>query len=735
MQNQSPKHSGSTLIISNRLPVKIERKKGKLKFTASEGGLATGLGSFYKDNGSYWLGWAGIVPKTAAEEEEIRQELKKRNLIPLFLNQHEINYFYEGFSNAILWPLCHYRPSYVELKPEYWTYYASVNQKFADLAKAYINEQTTVWVHDYQLMVLPGLIRQESKPRSIGYFHHIPFPPAELFRMLPWRKQLLQGLTQADLIGFHTYENAQNFSETCQSILQAEVHQQQLKMEGRSCHVDVFPMGIDYEKYKHQAISEVSQGYCQELKALYPGQKLIVSVDRLDYSKGVIQRLEAYELLLKQHPELIGKVNLYMLIVPSRDQVNQYKKLRNEIDRKVGNINAMHSIPGWQPVSYFYKSLPFERLSAAYCAADVCFINSLFDGMNLVAKEYVASKQYQSGVLVLSEFAGASKELADALLINPYAIQETCDTLYQALQMPEEEKAERMLANQQVVEKFNVFHWVNLFMLRLQEIYEANHQEIARKVTADNKAALLADYKQANRRLLLLDYDGTLVGFHKNAEKAMPTPEVHRILDQLSADAKNTLSIVSGRKYDNLQQWFPKKDFFIIAEHGIWSNYPHKEWQVRPGLSNTWKPKIKALMQYITDRTAGSSIEEKTHSLAWHYRKVEPAFGKLKAQELLTQLVAVAEDLELQVINGDRVIEVKDQVINKGKAVLQLVNDLNPDFILCIGDDATDEDMFQELPSDSMTIKVGDKQSHAKYYVENYKEVLKLLEEITATTA
>ncbi len=726
LQNLDIPDSG-TLIISNRLPVKIERKKSKLKFTPSEGGLATGLGSFYKENGSWWIGWPGIIPKNEKEEELIRQELKKLNLIPIFLTEKEIKGYYEGFSNAILWPLCHYRPSYVELKQEFWLSYVEVNKKFAEAALPFIEQNTRVWVHDYQLMLVPNYIRELKESCSIGYFHHIPFPPIELFKMLPWRDELLEGLLGADLIGFHTYENVDNFLDSCSGVLNLQNNINSLKINGRKVLVDVFPMGIDYEKYKSQALDTETKEYSKHLKELYHNQKLILSVDRLDYSKGILQRLTAFEILLNDHPELHGQILLYMLIVPSRDQVNQYKKLRNEIDRKVGNINAVYGKPGWQPIAYFYNSLPFHVLSALYVAADVCWVTSLYDGMNLVAKEYIASKQETKGVLVISEFAGASKELSDALVINPYAVHRTSRTLYDAISMEDEEKDERMHASQAIVSKFTVHHWVNLFMQRLEEIKNEQRHELARKVREKVENNIKSSYNASKKRLILLDYDGTLVGFNKNADKAVPTTEVYAVLDKLSNDPRNLVTIISGRKYSNLETWFGGRPYYLIAEHGIWSNYPNHEWHLVPGLSNSWKTEVNQILQRFTDRTPGSSIEEKSHSLAWHYRKVERAFGLRQAQELLQELRHLNQVLDLQLINGDRVIEIKNKLVNKGKAAINLANEIDPDFILCIGDDATDEDMFIALPEHSITIKVGDKQSHAKYYVENNKEVLQLL--------
>lgn len=716
-----------TLIVSNRLPIKIQRKKGKLKFTDSEGGLATGLGSFYKEQGSWWLGWAGIIPKTADEEEQIRQELKKHNLIPVFLNQSEIEGFYEGFSNGTLWPLCHYQPSFMELNQQHWLSYQSVNQKFANAAIDHLSPDMRIWIHDYQLMLLPELIRKVHSDISMGYFHHIPFPPMELFKILPWREELLAGLLGADLIGFHTFENVDNFLDACFGILNLPKTLNQLKVKGRTVLIDVFPMGIDYKKYQKQATLQPTVAYAKKIKDLYKNQKIILSVDRLDYSKGILQRLMSFEILLNNYPELREKIVLHMLIVPSEDQVGQYKKLRNEIDRMVGNINAVYGRPGWQPIAYYYNSLPFLELSALYVAADVCFITSLYDGMNLVSKEYLASKQQSPGVLVISEFAGASKELSDALVINPYAVHRTSETLLEAIEMSEEEQWERLHANQAIVAKFTVHHWVNLFLQRLDEIKHQQRHEMARKVRNKILNAIKVRYDMSLNRLILLDYDGTLVGFNTNADKATPTPDVYQVLDLLAADTKNTLSIISGRKYNNLQDWFGAKDYFAIAEHGIWSNYPSHDWHLTIGLEDQWKSQIKERLQRYIDRTPGAYIEEKTHSLAWHYRKVERAFGLRQAQALLQELLQFSHELDLQLINGDRVIEIKNKQVNKGNAALSLVDKIKPDFILCVGDDATDEDMFRALPTHSVTIKVGDKQSQAKYYLEDHKEVVELL--------
>ncbi|WP_238387277.1 bifunctional alpha,alpha-trehalose-phosphate synthase (UDP-forming)/trehalose-phosphatase [Sphingobacterium olei] len=723
---------GKTFIISNRLPVKIERKKNKLVVTRSEGGLATGLGSFYREDGSWWLGWPGIIPKNTEEEEFIRKELHSLNLIPVFLTPEDIKGYYEGFSNAVLWPLCHYRPSFVDFNEAYWNSYLNVNNKFASEALKHLDNDTNIWIHDYQLMALPELLRKHDQSFTIGYFHHIPFPPEELFRMLPWRGQLLKGLLGADLIGFHTFEDTQNFLNSCSSNLRMEAHYNNLKCNGRRIFVEAFPMGIDYEKFKNAALSQEVLQKAREVKEYYRNQKIILSVDRLDYSKGIIERLRALERLLKSHPEMIGKIVLYMLIVPSRDEVSAYKKLRNDIDRLVGNINAVYGRPGWSPVAYFYQSVPFEELSALYVAADICFVNSIRDGMNLVAKEYIASKQSDKrGVLLLSEFTGASKELTDAVLINPHDSIKVSASLYHALNMPVKEQKERIQACQHIVEKFHVHHWVKLFMERLQETKHLQRKELARKVASSIKSAIHDRYTNSQNRLFFLDYDGTLVGININANKAVPTEEVYNLIDSLTADPNNTVVIISGRRHLELEKWFGKKSVYLIGEHGIWTNYPDKKWRAKKGISNKWKTHIKEILQHYTDRTPGASIEEKSYAVAWHYRKVQKGLGLLQAHNLIVQLKNLASDYGLQVVHGDEVVEIKVMQTNKGKAALELVNTMTPDFILSIGDDTTDEDMFQELPSNTISVKVGDKQSHAKFYVDTQIDALKFLKSFT----
>jgi len=718
------------IIISNRLPIQIERKKDKLIIKSSAGGLATGLNSAFDSTEICWVGWPGIVPKDDSEKEKIIALLKPMNLLPVFLSKEEIHNFYEGYSNEVLWPICHYQPSYIHFDREYWSTYVAVNKKFCDAALSAQHSPDFIWVQDYQLMLLPQLLRQENQELNIGYFHHIPFPSEELFMNIPQRKELIEGLLGADLIGFHTFADSQNFLNACKKVLHVPCGHNQLKYSDRHIFVESFPMGIDYDKFVRTSSRPEVNAIATQFRSHFPNQKIIISVDRLDYSKGILERLRAFLTFLEKYPEWHSKVVLYMLIVPSRDKVSQYKKLKDEINRKVSEINSIYGNLSWTPVLYFYKSLPFEELIGLYIASDICMITSTRDGMNLVSKEYIACKTNSDGVLILSEFAGASKELVDALIVNPYNRVETADSIYHAIRMPPEEIRERTEANRQIIQKFNVHHWVRLFLDRMAETKAIQRDEWARRISDKVFNSIAERYRQSHNRLFFLDYDGTLVKFQNHAQKASPTVLLYNLLDSIIADPLNTLVIISGRSQESLSTWFDGRSYYLVAEHGIWSNFPNFNWAYKKGLALHWMPEVKKLMEKLADQTPGAYIEAKPYSLAWHYRKVEQGLGELKAAELKEILNPMLNDYGLQLLDGNAVIEVKNTEVNKGKAALEIAGHIKADFLLAIGDDVTDEDLFKYLPRSTISIKVGNNKSAAKYYLDQQEDVLQFLNQL-----
>jgi trehalose 6-phosphate synthase/phosphatase len=721
--------SNKTIIVSNRLPVKIVEQNGEYLLSSSEGGLATGLGSVYKTGNNVWIGWPGIeVPEE--RHEEVRLQLAELNLIPVFLTPEEINLYYEGFSNEILWPVFHYVVTYANFEQSYWDFYKLVNQKFADVVTEHILEGDTIWIHDYQLLLLPAVVRDHAPKVTIGFFQHIPFPSYEIFRLIPWREELIHGLFGADLLGFHTFDDVRHFLSAASRLSIAKISDNVITVKERQIVVEAFPMGIDDDKFEKLTYDPNVIQEIKSFKELRNDGKTMLSIDRLDYSKGILQRLQAYELLLQTHPEYIGQLSFFMIVVPSRDSVAQYKDLRDQIDQFVGNINARYRTLDWLPISYFYRSFSIEFLSALYSSADICLVTPMRDGMNLVSKEYVASRTHQTGVLILSEMAGASKELNDALIVNPNNIGDIMRAIVQAINMPLEEQQARMSNMRSVVKKFNIHLWVKNFMDKLEEVKDMQESLLTKHASLAVRSMIGNAYAEADERYIFLDYDGTLVGFDGNIDKASPDPALYAILDELSNDPRNLVVIISGRRNETLEQWFGNLKLDLIAEHGAWQKRFGEEWKSLPLLTDKWKQEVRAVLDTYTDRTPGSFIEDKSYSLVWHYRKVEEGLGELRANEIINHLKITVADKGLQMMPGNKVIEFKNIEVNKGKAALGWLHGQSPDFILALGDDHTDEDIFKALPEEAYTIKVGSNISAARFFLRNPTEVRQLLTEL-----
>lgn len=606
---------GKSIIVSNRLPVKIESSESGFDFHASEGGLATGLDSvFSKKEENIWIGWPGLAVKADADQKYISKELSKKQLMPVFLNKREIDGFYLGFSNATLWPLFHYSPSFARYKDSDWDTYHAVNKKFATAINSILEDGDTVWIQDYHLLLLPQLVRDMGKNISIGFFQHIPFPSFEIFRLLPWRKEILAGMLGADLLGFHTIDDVNHFLDCSTRLLGATVNSNLVRYQKGISAVDAFPMGIDFDKFDKVLPAEnKTKKDIEILQEQFSAQKLILSIDRLDYSKGILPRLRAIELLFDEHPEYKEKINLFMIVVPSRDTIFRYKELKDEIDKIVGNINARFRTIGWEPIHYFYQSFSPDYLSALYQITSICLVTPMRDGMNLVSKEYVASRGNNNGVLILSEMAGASRELYDAIIVNPNDIRQIASAIVQALDMPLAEQEARMQKMREIVRKFDIAHWVKIFMNKLQEVKKLQESFKTRNIEKYSDS-LIADFQKAKERVLFLDYDGTLAGFNTSINKSFPDEELHTIIDKLSSDPRNHIVIISGRNYETLEKWFGKYPVDLVGEHGVWSKYQHRNWESISGLTDDWKKEVMPVLDIITDRTPGSFIEEKSNS-------------------------------------------------------------------------------------------------------------------------
>ncbi|RCH54798.1 bifunctional alpha,alpha-trehalose-phosphate synthase (UDP-forming)/trehalose-phosphatase [Mucilaginibacter hurinus] len=726
---------GKTIIVSNRLPVKITEADGKFDILSSEGGLATGLGSVYQSGNNLWLGWPGIEVNGEHDQNQIKQQLTEANLVPVFLTADEISGYYEGFSNGILWPIFHYYAStYANYKQADWECYKHVNKKFLTALLEITEPEDTIWIHDYQLLLLPGLLRSVKPDATIGFFLHIPFPSFEMFRLIPWRSELIEGILGADLVGFHTFDDASHFITAATRLLPVNTTSNVVTVDDRPVVVESFPMGIDDAKYAALTRSDDVLKEVTHLKDTFKKRQLMLCIDRLDYSKGILQRLQAFELLLETYPEYIEKVVLHMIVVPSRDSVPQYRELKENIDRKVGDINARYRTIDWSPVNYFYRPFPLETLSALYHTADICLVTPMRDGMNLVSKEYVASRTQDTGVLILSEMAGASKELIDAIIVSPSNINSMMEAMVTGLTMPADEQKRRMRLMRQVVSKFNISHWVRIFMERMKEVKQMQQAMHTRHITEVTTQAIKKIYNKTTNRIIFLDYDGTLVGFKTDINAAMPDQELYQLLEKLSGDPNNKIILVSGRSHQNLENWFGHTQLDLVAEHGAWQKQ-HGKWQSIPGLNDQWKQDIYPVLETYVDRTPGAFIEEKNFSLVWHYRKVEKGLGELRTNELMNNLRYLINDRGLQLLPGNKVVEIKNIEINKGKATSALLHNCEYDFIMALGDDHTDEDIFKAMPDNSLTIKVGSNISAARFYLRNHYEVRQLLHNLVQPVA
>jgi trehalose 6-phosphate synthase/phosphatase len=722
------------IIISNRLPVSVKKEDGELVFYPSLGGIATGLVSYVDDPGSRWIGWPGIASDdlTAQDKEAIVDELARRNCSPVFLSQRQIDDFYNGYSNKVLWPLFHNLPGRAvadALRQRWWQTYRQVNKSYVQAALDFAQPNVRVWVHDYQLMLVPELLRAERKDIRTGFFLHIPFPDVKTLSRLPEAKRLLTGMLGADLVGFHTPDYVAAFLENCEAIGVSVLGHHELLLGDHAVRVADFPMGIDYQKYASAGKSKVVKAAVRRYRKRYKRLRIIVSVDRLDPTKGLVERLKAYNTLLERNPRLRGKVVFSMVAAPSRTDIRAYQDLAKRVEALVKDINHTYGTAKWQPVDYMNVSQPFEEVTALFQVADVAFIAPLRDGMNLAAKEFVASKR-KNGVLILSETAGAATELQDALLVNPKYPETLVAGLEQALAMSKRELRRRLRRMQQQLSVNTVQEWAATFVTTLQQPIPGSRL-LVRTVRGKIETGLVNDWRLAKKRLLLLDYDGSLVPFAEDYRAAGPPKSLLSLLETLSADRHNDIVLVSGRSGDDLQQWFGHLPINLIAEHGATvKKVGSKSWRVIEKTDNEWKPLLQLVLEKYAALTPGAKVEIKPHSLVWHYRAASPYAAQKYAVIIKRVLRPLLKKYKLELLQGNKVLEIKNPRITKGVAIQNWLQRSYP-FILAIGDDITDEDVFAALPATAYSVKVGRGRTQALYRLPTPKDVLKLLRKLS----
>ncbi|MDT3699041.1 MAG: bifunctional alpha,alpha-trehalose-phosphate synthase (UDP-forming)/trehalose-phosphatase [Thermincola sp.] len=717
------------IIISNRLPVSVKKNNGNIEYQKSIGGLATGLKSYHEQADSIWVGWSGIANGEICEEDKnaIQKELRENHqCLPVFLTSDEIDKYYNGFCNNTIWPLFHYFTGKTQYETENWEAYQQVNEKFFLAVKPIIGDNDIIWVHDYQLMLLPKMIKEEYPNTQVGFFLHIPFPSFEIFRLLIWREQILLGLLGADLIGFHTYDYVRHFLNATHRLLGLESNLNRISYEDRYVQVDAFPMGIDYEFFAKEHESDSFQEEVKEIIKETKGIQMILSIDRLDYTKGIPERLRAFGKFLTQNPEYREKVRLNLIVAPSRVDVHIYDELRREIKELVSGLNGKFGTFTWMPVWFFFRSFSQESLIALYRHSDVLLVTPLRDGMNLVAKEYIAAKSDYEGMVVISETAGAANELGEAVVVNANDYNAIAQGLKTALAMPRDEKIARNKIMHQRLRRFDVEFWASEFLNALQNTVLYSAQTIAQRSIEKDSQLIESAYQNAKKRVLFLDYDGTLVGFQATPEQAKPDQELKRLLLKLVDDPRNTLVLISGRERYTLEEWFGDLNLHIIASHGLWIRHPGQEWTMTVSLDNNWKESVRPILLSYTDRIPCSLIEEKDFSLAWHYRQCNPDIVSVKLTELKETLLSMTQVTTLGLMEGNKVLEIKDNRVNKGFGASAFIQNQDYDFIFAAGDDYTDEDLFSSLPQDALTVKIGLGNTNARYFLKSW-QLLRLI--------
>lgn len=714
------------LVASARLPVTLARDGGDWTATASPGGLATALRSVAAQRPFTWIGLPGTdVPPE--EEDAVRAALSEHGL-PVFVGRDDYDGFYEQFSNRVLWPLLHALRFPLRFDRQAWESYQRVNQRIAEAVAEQASPGDTIWVHDYQLALVPGMLRAMGLDCSIGYFLHIPFPSSETFRTLPVREEILSGMLGANFVGFHAYEYVSHFRNSALRILGLESDPESVLMPTHHASLGVLPIGIEPDEIDAAGRQPEVRDQFEILRSEYAGKKIVLGIDRLDYTKGLPQKLLAIEELLAEHPELCGQFVFLQVAAPSRTGVVEYQELKREIDELVGRINGRFGTLDFSPIVYVNQNVPRDQLVALYQLADVMLVTPIRDGMNLVALEYVAARGDRPGTLILSEFTGAATCLSGAMLVNPYNPNQIAAALAEALEarQPSRQAFEHMrdfvTGNTSIV-------WAERFLDRLDHSYAPGGVAVRLRLGVGGQGEAA---RGARAPLVFLDYDGTLQPHTRIPSEAVPAPRVLEVVAALAERA--TVYVVSGRSGADLEAWLGELPVGLVCEHGLQIRHPGGAWSEPPKFeTRALTEVVEPLFREFCERTPGSRVEHKAASLAWHYRGSDPKLGAWRARELRSLLEDQLSGHPYAVLPGSKVIEVRHAQVTKGHAVEGLLGHYpDADFVFCAGNDRTDEDMFEALAragrEPRMVCFVGSVHSSAEFFVDTPAELLGQLE-------
>ncbi|KAI6682524.1 hypothetical protein NL676_036405 [Syzygium grande] len=783
------------IVVANQLPVRAhrDRQTGKWRFEWDQDRLVWQLKDGLRpDVEVVYVGSLG-ADIDAADQEEVSQSLFETfRCVPTFLPADVQHKFYHGFCKHYLWHLFHYMlpmsPKHgARFNRQQWLAYVSANKVFAEKIMEVINpEEDYVWIHDYHLMILPTFLRKKFARIKVGFFLHSPFPSSEIYRTIPVRDEILMALLNCDLIGFHTFDYARHFLTCCSRMLGLDYESKRgyigLDYYGRTVSIKILPAGIHMGLLQSVLSMESTAKRVKELKEQYEGKFVIVGVDDLDMFKGISLKFLAMGQLLELQPELRGKVVLVQITNPARSSGKDVQQVQIETDHIAGEINRMYGGPGYEPIVYIKGPVATQEKDAYYSIAKCAVVNAVRDGMNLEPYKYTVCRQGspaldralgidessapRNSMIIVSEFIGCSPSLSGAIRVNPWDIDSVADAMNAAITTSDSEKQLRHEKHYKYISSHDVKYWARSFDQDLERACREHYQKRCwgigfglgfrvvalgpsfRKLSVDH---ITSAYRNTKNRLILLDYDGTLLP--KASIDKRPSGEVISLLNSLSRDPENVVFIVSGRGKDSLGAWFsPCEKLGIAAEHGYIKRWTaDSEWETC-GLTMDfeWKKIAEPVMEQYIEATDGSFIETKESALVWHHQDADPQFGSFQAKELLNHLESVLTNEPVVVKRGQHIVEVKPQGVNKGTVVENLISTVqssgkSPDFLLCIGDDRSDEDMFEAIarpvstPSTSaaevFACTVGQKPSMAKYYLDDTSEVIKLLQGLAAATS
>lgn len=716
------------LLVSNRLPLTYDEKING--FVPSSGGLVSAIKGLDAGRVGCDFEWLGILTDDVSPErinEASRTPVGNLKCTPIVVPKNIYHHYYNGYSNNVIWPLFHYERSMVLHSDQGWKNYIEANQIVADAILKTAKEEDSIWIHDFHFMLVPGMVKEKNPKLHVGFFLHIPFPSSEIFRELPQRKEILESLVQCDLIGFHDLSYLNHFKSSLQRILGHNPMQERA--------LGVYPISIDTPHFESLAKEQKTLDYIKEMSANKKDQKWVLGVDRLDYIKGLILKLRAFKRFLRDNPDQRGKVKLIQIVIPSRTEVPEYQKLKSRIEQLVSNVNGEYGTPTYTPITYMYHSVNENELSALYQLSEVMFITSRRDGMNLVSLEYVVTQQDKyPGSVLLSEFAGAHSTLSYAISINPWNMQETAERLMVALSEPLSKRQEEMGAMKQFLTRYTSSEWARIF---LRDLCRSRvDQERSMEIPKSGTFLWMNEIRNKNVTFFC-DLDGTLAPISAFPQEVKLNQKTIELLKNIS-ETKCEFVVVSGRDKEFLEDQFLKNGFKfpLAACHGAYSYSPTDEqWHdqvVQDPMK--WKSTVIDIFKLYTSRTPGSFIEDKGHAITWHYRNSPEDFSEFLANKLFFELEGNLISQPVHVSRGKKVIEVKSVHANKGYFVQQYLKnaDKKPDIVVAIGDDTTDEDMFEILQRrddiDPYCIKVGQEKSLAHYSISDQKSVNLFLE-------